>query len=123
MKNFKTIEELIDSKKGQELVESLRDCEIEGVKGLLDLRYWTRKTENEKTFYVWTLEDLENAINDLDNCAYFEDYDAYYDFCDETLEFPRWNDLLERYFDYDAFHRDCDFDVSEAYNWVVFLDY
>jgi hypothetical protein len=26
---------------------------------------------------------------------------------------------LERYFDYDAFHSDCEYDVTEASNWVI----
>lgn len=123
MKNYESIDELLDSEEAEELIYSLTDREIEGVKWLLDLRYWTRITENDKSYYVWNTDDLENAINDLDNCTYFSDYDEYYDFCDETLEFKNDGDIRERYFDYEAFHRDCDFDVSEAYNWVVFLDY
>lgn len=123
MKNYKSIDELIESKKAQELIAPLRDHEIEGVKWLLDLRYWTLEKKGDKSYYVRTIEDLEDAIEKLDSCTYFEDYDAYYDFCDETLEFSNDWDIRERYFDYDAYHRDCDYDVSEAYNGVVFFDY
>jgi hypothetical protein len=26
---------------------------------------------------------------------------------------------MERYFDYDSYHRDCEYDVEEASNWIV----
>ena len=74
---------------------------------------------------LYTMEDLENALNDMENwtITYWHDMDDYYDFCDDGLCFPKDNDLLERYFDYDAFHRDCAFDVSEASNGVIIANW
>ena len=42
--------------------------------------------------------------------------DCYYDSMDDLLEFPKGDGIYERYFDYDAYHRDCEYDVEEASN-------
>jgi hypothetical protein len=41
--------------------------------------------------------------------------DCYFDSMDDLLDF-RGNDFMERYFDYDSYHRDCEYDVEEASN-------
>ena len=64
--------------------------------------------------------DVNEAIEKKDNYCIYSDLEQYHDCCDESLEF-NGNDLLERYFDYDAFHRDCDFDIFEASNGVCIL--
>ena len=64
--------------------------------------------------------DVNEAIDKKDNYCIYSDLEQYHDCCDESLEF-NGNDLLERYFDYDAFHRDCDFDIFEASNGVCIL--
>lgn len=61
--------------------------------------------------------NVQEAIDKLDNHTFFADIDEYHDMCDETINFGN-NELLERYFDYEAFHRDCDFDIYEASNGV-----
>lgn len=117
MKKFYSIDSLVESKKGCELLDSLYDDEIEVVKALLDLNYGSY--DSDKKSHFRTIDDLENAIDDKDKVTYYMDYDSYHDFCDELLEFPKWHDILERYFDYDSYHNDCDYDVSEAYNGIL----
>ena len=65
--------------------------------------------------------DVNEAISKKDYYCFYSDIDEYHYSCDETLEF-NGNDLLERYFDFEAFHRDCDFDIYEADNGVCILD-
>lgn len=117
MKNY-TLDELLQTKKAKKIIdENLSSYNDEDyVYAVLEISYWKR--ENGKT--VYNFDDLENAINDVErwNITIYKDMDAYYDSCDETLEF-NWNSTLENYFDYDAFHRDCEYDVTEASNGVV----
>ena len=119
MKNYKTIEELLATKKAQKIIdENLSSYNDEdAVYAVLELNYWSREW--------WTFDDLENAIDDIERwkITYYSDMDAYYDSCDETIEFPKWYDYLERYFDYDSFHRDCEYDVNEASNWIVIANW
>lgn len=61
--------------------------------------------------------DVQEALEQKDNYVFYADKDAYHDCCDECLEFGG-NEILERYFDWDAYHRDCDFDIYEADNGV-----
>ena len=67
---------------------------------------------------VSDFDDLENAIDDVENNKYtiYHCMDCYYDSMDDLLEFPRGDSIYERYFDYDAYHRDCEYDVEEASN-------
>lgn len=62
--------------------------------------------------------NLAEAIESLDRYTFYEDLESYHDCCDELLDFSG-NSWLERYFDYEAYHRDCDFDVTEASNGIV----
>jgi antirestriction protein len=39
------------------------------------------------------------------------------------IDFTGSNEIIERYFDYEAYHRDCGFDVSEASNGVILGDW
>ena len=64
--------------------------------------------------------NINDAINKLDQFTFFSDIDSYHDCCDETLEFGN-NEILARYFDYETYHRDCDYDVYEASNGVCIL--
>ena len=86
-------------------LEELGDDELEEVVALME--------------YLST-NDVQEAIDNLDNYSFYSDIDEYHDMCDELLEFGN-NELLERYFDYDAYHRDCDFDVYEAKNGICIL--
>ena len=65
--------------------------------------------------------DVDEAIDKRDDYIIFSDLDQYHDHCDELLEF-NGNETLERYFDWDAYHRDCDFDVYEASNGICILN-
>lgn len=122
MKNFESIEELLASKKAQKMMdENLSSYNNEDyVYAVLEIKYWSYV--NWKCVYDY--EDLENAINDVEDNKYtiYSSLDDYFDSCDDLLEF-NWNDFMERYFDYDAYHRDCEYDVSEASNGVVIADY
>lgn len=85
-----------------ETLENLDEYELDNVVALME-------------YYSTT--DVQEAIDKLDNHTFFADIDEYHDMCDETIDFGN-NELLERYFDYEAFHRDCDFDIYEASNGV-----
>lgn len=65
--------------------------------------------------------DIEEAERIAEDASFFEDWDAYHDYCDETLDFGNAPDFVQRYFDFDAFHRDCDFDATEAENGIVYI--
>lgn len=65
-------------------------------------------------------ESLEDAPYMLDRFVFYDSIDDYHDLCDELLELPE-DSVLSRYFDYDAFHRDCDFDITEASNGICYM--
>lgn len=116
---FNSIEELLDTEKAQEMMdENLSSYNDESyVYAVLEYAYWS----HEDWKIVYTFDDLENAINDIEDQKYqiYHCMDCYYDSVDETIEFPKGYEYLERYFDYDAFHNDCGYDVTETSNWVV----
>jgi hypothetical protein len=121
MKKY-TLDELLETKKAQKLLDewlSSYNTE-EMVYAVLELKYW--RYENWKTIYDF--DDLEQAIDDVENNKYtiYHCMDCYFDSCDDLLDF-RGNDFMERYFDYDAYHRDCECDVEEASNWVVIANW
>lgn len=66
-------------------------------------------------------KDLQDAIDSRESYCIYSDVEAYYDSMDELLDFSGCNELLERYFDYEAYHRDCMFDAYEASNGVVLV--
>ena len=117
MKNY-TLDELLNTKKAQKIMDenssSYNDENV--VYAVLEINYW--RYENWKTIYDF--DDLENAINDIEKwrIQYYNNIDEYHDSCDDTIDFW-WNDFLERYFDYDSFHNDCDYDITETSNWIV----
>lgn len=115
---FNSIEELLETEKAREMLdEGLSTWNNEDfVYAVLEVRYWGYKEGK----LVYDFEDLENAINDVEkwNFQIYASMDDYFDSCDDLLEF-NWNDFMERYFDYDAYHNDCSYDVTEASNWVV----
>lgn len=117
-KNFESIEELLQTEKAREMLdEGLSTYNNEDfVYAVLEIRYWSYQGNK----VVYDFEDLENAINDVEkwNVQIYASMDDYFDSCDDLIEF-NWNDLMERYFDYDAYHNDCSYDVTEASNWVV----
>lgn len=67
---------------------------------------------------------LPEAIDSLDNFIFYADIDEYHDFCDELIEchLSGRDDIISRYFDYEAYHRDCDYDITEASNGICYLN-
>ena len=93
---------------------------IETVHTLEDMDEDERKQVAALMEYMST-EDVQEAIEELDSHVFYDDIDSYHNCCDEIIEFEtnKSNLFLARYFDYKAYHRDCDFDVYEASNGVV----
>lgn len=118
MKNTKnyTLEEILNTPEALELDSD----DLEVVEAILELRKGSYNTEAKTTLY--TMEELQEAIDEMDSITRYRDIDSYHDSCDDCLEFTG-DSIAERYFDYDAFHRDCDFDVTEASNWIVLSCY
>lgn len=118
MKNC-TLGELLESPKGQKIIAENLPTYTDGnvVEAILELNYWHYDAEKKETFY--TFDELEQAIEDTEKITYFSDMDAYYDYCDDLLNFPDNNSVEARYFDYDAYHRDCEYDITEASNGVI----
>ena len=117
MKKY-TLDELFETKKAQKMLDewlsSYNDNDY--VYAVMEINYW--RYENGKD--VYDFEDLENAISDVENWKVqcYHCMDCYYDSVDDLLDFGG-NDFMERYFDYDSYHQDCEYDVTEASNWVV----
>lgn len=121
MKKYYTIEDLFRSKRWEDLVDNLNYDEEKVVEAILEIKYWQYDPEKKATFY--TIDDLETAIDDLDNTTYYMDDDAYFDCMDDLLIFQDPNSVEARYFDYDAYHHDCMYDVTEASNGVILADW
>lgn len=115
--------ELLESPKWQKiLTENLPTYADEDVVfAILELNYWKYDVNRKED--VYTFEDLENAIEDVDKITRYRSIDDYFDSCDDCLCFTDPNSVEARYFDYDAFHRDCEYDITEASNWVVLMNY
>ncbi len=92
---------------------------IDTIEALNNMEEWERDEIAAIMEYIGT-NNVEEAIDKKDNYSIFSDLDQYHDSCDECLCF-NGNEMLERYFDYEAFHRDCDFDIFEASNGVCIL--
>lgn len=120
-KKYHSINELLESEEAEEMTASLYSNELEAVEALLEIRFWQYDSEKKETFY--TIEDLESAIDDLDRTTRYSDTDSYFDSMDDLLQFSNENSVEARYFDYDAYHRDCMYDVTEASNGVIIADW
>lgn len=122
MKNY-TLDELLETKKAQKMLDEWLSSynDQDDVYAVLELKYW--RYENWKTIYDF--DDLEYAIEDVEKNKYtiYHCMDCYYDSMDDLLCFPKDDSIYERYFDYDAYHRDCEYDVEEASNWRVIANW
>lgn len=69
-------------------------------------------------------KDAQEAIDKIDSLTIFSDIDAYFESCDELIDEYAHGvpEMLTRYFDYDAYHCDCAFDVYEASNGVCIME-
>lgn len=91
---------------------------IETIEALEELDEWEQDEVVALMEYLNT-ENAQEAIDKKDSYIFYSDMDAYFESCDECLDFSGCNEILERYFDFEAYHRDCAFDVSEMSNGVV----
>ena len=102
--DYADVNEILDT---IEALENMDDYEVDQVVALMEYK----GTKN-----------AQEAIDDLDSYTFFSDIDEYHDNCDELIEELNSDSLLARYFDYEAYHRDCDFDIYEASNGVCILN-
>ena len=100
--NYANVDDILES---IETLEALEEWELKEVAALME--------------YLNT-NDASEAIDKKDCYIFYNDIDEYHDSCDEAIDF-NGNDLLKCYFDYEAFHRDCDYDIFEADNGVCIL--
>ena len=92
---------------------------IDTIETLNNMDEWERNAVAAVMEYLST-NDVQQAIDKKDNYCIYTDIDDYHDACAESVDFGG-NEFLERYFDYNAFYRDCDFDVYEASNGYCIL--
>jgi hypothetical protein len=93
---------------------------IDTIETLNNMEEWERNEIAAVMEYIGT-NDVNEAIDKKDYYSIFSDIEQYHDCCAESLDFSGCNEILERYFDYEAFYRDCDFDIYEASNGVCIL--
>jgi antirestriction protein len=93
---------------------------IKAIEELENMEEWEKDEVIAVMEYLNT-NAVQEAIYKKNNYSIFNDIEQYHNCCDETIEFGN-NELLERYFDFEAFHRDCDYDIFEASNGVCILD-
>ena len=93
---------------------------IETIQTLEAMDEWERDEVIALMEYMDT-ENVQEAIEKHDSHVFYEDIESYHDSCDELIEQEMQNaaSIVMRYFDYDAYHRDCNFDVYEASNGIV----
>ena len=88
--------------------------------------------EDERNEIIAIMEyrncDIAEAIENKNSYLIYSDIDEYHNCCDELIECMLSGDsksrqssldFFSRYFDYEAYYRDCDFDIYEASNGVV----
>lgn len=90
---------------------------IDTIETLEDLEEYEKEEIIALMEYLNT-DDVQEALDQHDSYTFYSDIDTYYDCMDELIEIDCNNDFLFRYFDYEAYHRDCDFDISEMSNGV-----
>lgn len=112
-----SLDELLECEEGQEIIGNLYSKELDALEAILELNYW--KWDAEKYYNTYTLDDLQEAVDGLYDKTWWSCWDDYYDYCDDLLCFANPDSIEARYFDYEAYHRDCGYDVSEASNGVI----
>lgn len=93
---------------------------IQSIKILEDLEEGERDEVVALMEYLNT-DSAEKAIDEMDNYTFYTDMDSFHGCMDELIdeELASVPDNITRYFDYEEYHRDCDFDVTEMSNGVV----
>jgi antirestriction protein len=93
---------------------------LKTIQTLEDMEEW--EVEAITAIMEYTVNnDIEEAINSINNYTIYSDIESYFDSMDELIDFTGSNEIIERYFDYEAYHRDCMFDAYEASNGVVLV--
>ena len=92
---------------------------IDTIEALNNMDEWERNAVAAVMEYLGT-RDAQEAIDKKDYYCIYTDIDDYHTSCAESIDFGG-NEFLERYFDFEAFYRDCDFDIFEASNGVCIL--
>lgn len=93
---------------------------IQSIKILEDLEEGERDEVVALMEYLNT-DSAEKAVDEMDNYTFYTDINSFHDCMDELIdeELASVPDSIARYFDYEAYHRDCDFDVTEMSNGIV----
>jgi antirestriction protein len=94
---------------------------LETIETLEDMEEWEQKEVIALMEYLNT-ENAQEAIDQKDNYTFYSDIEEYHDYCDECLGLENNDSILARYFDYEAYHRDCDFDIHEMSNGVFIAE-
>lgn len=95
---------------------------IDTIEALEEMDEWEQKEVVALMEYLGT-ENAQEAIDKKDSYIFYPDVDAYYDSMDELIE-EQINgspEIISRYFDYEAYHRDCDFDMTEMSNGICIV--
>lgn len=91
----------------------------ETIETLEDMEEWERDNVIALMEYLGRSYSVQDAIEHMDDHTFYSDIEEYHDCCDELIEMELNNDsIISRYFDFDSYHRDCDFDIYEASNGV-----
>lgn len=110
-----------------------RDLEYWSASDIIDILDMMNEQDEEQARYIAALaeynggidsaEELTELIDKLGNYYMYDSVDDYYAAMDELIDECEGNapELLTRYFDYDAYHRDLMFDAYEAENGVVIV--
>lgn len=107
-----------ESEEGFCLPES---CNLYAVcEALVDLELMDAFDQSCVAALVENGESLEDAPYKLSHYIFYESIDMYHAACDEALNFPE-DPVFSCYFDYEAYHRDCDFDITEASNGICYM--
>ena len=96
---------------------------LETIEALEDMDEWERDEIIALMEYIGT-DNASEAIEQKDRYSFYADIETYHDFCDELVEMEINNNdsILTRYFDYESYHRDCDFDIHEMSNGVCIAE-
>lgn len=94
---------------------------LETIETLEDMEEWEQNEVVALMEYLNT-ENAHEAIYQKDNYTFYSDIEEYHDCCDECLGLENNDSILARYFDYEAYHRDCDFDIHEMSNGVCIAE-
>ena len=60
-----TLDEILETEENEGIVWHLTSDELEVIEAILELNYWRYDSEKKETLY--TMEDLENALNDMES--------------------------------------------------------